>query len=344
MRRGGLLSVDSVTDYLRGRGMLAPADVTRVSELSGGISNIVLRVEHSAGAVVVKQSLPRLRVAPEWNFDATRVLVEARCMRALQQILATDQVPRVLDVDEEALAFTMTCAPDGGAVWKDSLLAGEVDARVARRAGELLGDVHAGTAGQAQLAEDFGDLMPLLQGRIDPYHRTAARAHPDLADLIEADIGRLTGARRTLVLGDFSPKNLIVYPDHVLALDFEVAHWGDPAFDSGFMLTHLVAKAVHQPSLGASLLDAARSVWDGYTSHAGPSGAAEADTVAECAVLLLCRVDGKSRLEYLAEDAAETIRRLARRLIASTPPDVDGLLAETERCLNSPGALAGRRR
>ncbi len=59
------------------------------------------------------------------------------------------------------------------------------------------------------------------------------------------------------MLGDWSPKNLLVYPDRVLALDFEVAHRGDPAFDVAFMLTHLVMKSVHLPAHAARLRSAA---------------------------------------------------------------------------------------
>ena len=50
-------------------------------------------------AVVVKQSLPMLRVEEVWEFDPRRILVECDCMRILGDLL-----PRVgaggLDVDE----------------------------------------------------------------------------------------------------------------------------------------------------------------------------------------------------------------------------------------------------
>ena len=54
--------------------------------------------------------------------------------------------------------------------------------------------------------------------------------------------------------GDYAPKNLIVYQNRVMVLDFEVAHWGDPSFDSAFMLTHLIAKAVRLPPTAVHML------------------------------------------------------------------------------------------
>ena len=130
------------------------------------------------------------------------------------------------------------------------------------------------------------------------------------------------------MLGDYSPKNLIVYPDRVLALDFEVAHWGDPAFDAAFMLTHLLAKAVHLPDHGEELVAAARAFWAAYRAEAGAAGGRPDDTATECGVLLLCRVDAKSKLEYLDDEQRELIRRLARGLICGGRQDPE-LLFDT---------------
>ena len=155
---------------------------------------------------MVKQSLPMLRVAEVWEFDPRRFSSSATACGSWADLLPTGAVPEVIDLDRDRLAFTMSCAPSGGVVWKDSLLRGEVDAAVARRAGELLASVHRASAAEPRLAGRFDDLMPLIQGRTEPYHRSAARAHPDLADVIEADIERLTTNRRALVLGDYSPR------------------------------------------------------------------------------------------------------------------------------------------
>lgn len=331
----GMLSTANVIGYLRARGVL-PEDVAAdVAELPGGISNTVLRVQWPGGAVVVKQSRATLRVAEVWQFDRRRILAESRCMRALGAILPAGTVPEVIDTDERELAFTMTCVPSGGVVWKDALLSGQVDLLAARRAGQLLAQVHRGSAGHGQLADQFADLMPLIEGRIDPYHLRAAEMHPDLAPLIEADIERLVNRRRALVLGDFSPKNLVVYPDRVLALDFEVAHWGDPAFDTAFMLTHLVAKAVHRRA-AAAYLSAARVFWEAYQADAGSAGATEADTVTELGVLLLCRVDGKSSLEYFDADDRALVRALSRTLIRARESVLESVLDAVAGRLSGP--------
>ena len=333
------LTPENAASYLRGRRLLGPDVDPEVRVLSGGISNIVLMVSWAEGALVVKQSLPQLLVEEVWEFDPSRIIVEAKCMRALGEILEDGEVPRVLDCDNDRFVFTMTAAAPGGYVWKGALLDGVVESEVARKAGDLLGRIHRKTADNRPLATTFDDLMPLIQGRVDPYHWTAVLANPDLARLIDRDIERLTTKRRTLVLGDYSPKNLIVYPDHVLALDFEVAHWGDPAFDTGFMLTHLVGKAIHNPERKGELLDAARAFFSAYQSAAGEAGATEADSATELGVLMLCRVDGKSKLEYLDEHQRVLLKRLAREVITSEEPELELIFASTERLLTPSGQL-----
>ena len=72
--------------------------------------------------------------------------------------------------------------------------------------------------------------------RVEPYYETTAKRHPDLN--IVADF-----VPRTLVHGDYSPKNILVHKDGLWVLDHEVAHWGDPVFDLAFMLNHLLIKA-----------------------------------------------------------------------------------------------------
>ena len=48
--------------------------------------------------------------------------------------------------------------------------------------------------------------------------------------------------------GDYSPKNVLVHDGRLVLLDHEVIHFGDPGFDLGFSLTHLLSKAHHLPA------------------------------------------------------------------------------------------------
>ena len=116
----------------------------RVEELGGGVSNIVLAVSCEDTRVVVKQALPRLRVEDEWLAKRERAINEARALR-LAHTITPGCVPALLDVDRELCTLTMTAAPSEWTTWKDRLLAGEADAGVARRLGEILAAWHGAT-------------------------------------------------------------------------------------------------------------------------------------------------------------------------------------------------------
>lgn len=85
-----------------------------------------------------------------------------------------------------------------------------MDTTVAEIVGRTLGRVHAAVAGHDAVRNRIGDRTPFVQFRIEPYHRTVANRHPELAEPIEAEIDRILAVDRTPVHGDYSPKNVLV--------------------------------------------------------------------------------------------------------------------------------------
>ena len=334
---GFTLTADSAVSYLVERRLLTTtAARTATAELlGGGVSNVVVRV-HSpdgdgSGALVLKQSLPKLRVEEDWFADRERIYRERAGIDWLDKALPNDAIPRVVDEDRENFLFVMTAAPGNGVNWKDALLAGDVDAAVAGQVGALLGVMHRSSSrvGDDVPAElqPFADLDCFVQLRIDPYHRATATAHPNLAGAIEEQARLMLAprdGRRTLVHGDYSPKNVIVNGSgpaaQVFLLDFEVVHLGNPVFDLAFMLNHFTLKAIHRPELAERYNEAARSFWEAYIAAAGEVAGEperlESDTVAQMGALLLARVDGKSPVEYITDRARQEFARgLARRIL-----------------------------
>jgi 5-methylthioribose kinase len=322
------LDTESAPDYLRSRGLVGSRELIVVTPLGGGISNVVLRVDRSEGeSLVLKQALPRLRVAAEWRIDRRRASTEHRCLRYLDKLLPEGCVPRVVFADDDSHLFAMTLAPQDGENWKDLLLSGDIDIATATRAGELLGWLHAEAANSEEARAAFADTEVFVQARVDPYHRVLAARRPELAKPVLAEAERLLAPGVTLVLGDYSPKNIIAYSNRILVLDLEVAHWGDPSFDVAFMLTHLSAKAlVCQAAPAERFVQAAQAFWCAYLATIGPLAVKwdiEAHVVLELGCLLAARVDGKSPLEYLDESGRAVLRNVAGRILLDSPPTLD---------------------
>jgi 5-methylthioribose kinase len=299
--------------YLRRLGAAPEGGAVTVRALSGGVSNVVLLAEWDGGGVVVKQSLGRLRVAVEWLFDRSRIFVERDCLELLDELLP-GSAPRVVFRDDPQFAFGMTVAPAGGEVWRDALGDARFDAATTGYAAGVLGRMQARSAGDAAIARRFDDRMPLIQGRVDPFHRFVAAAHPELAGVIAGEVERMLATRSVLVHGDYSPKNLIAYPDRVLMLDCEVAHWGDPAFDPAFMLCHLLLDGCAHRDQQVAVAANARAFWRDYRASGGQADDAAA-VVAELGCILLARADGKSPLPGLADRTRAAVRAAGRCLL-----------------------------
>ena len=322
--------------YLVERGLITPSSSREATahSLGGGVSNVVVKVSFGASgadALVLKQSLPKLRVAEDWFAARERIYRERAGIGYLAGVLPASSIPLVVDEDRENFIFTMTAAPGAGVNWKEALLNGEINTAVAVRVGNMLAAIHQSSCVvdddvPAELRQ-FADLDCFVQLRIDPYHLATAVAHPDLSVIIESEAQRMlpsASERRALVHGDFSPKNIIVTgagaEAQVFLLDFEVVHLGNPVFDLAFMLNHFTLKAIHRPALAERYCAAARSFWRAYLDAVGAAmgdrDSLERDVVRQLGALLLARIDGKSPAEYITDDARKDYaRQLARSIL-----------------------------
>lgn len=336
------LNPDTVGGFLRQHGYEAENTSVEVQTLGGGVSNTVLLARSDQACVVLKQPLPNLDVNEDWPADVTRVHNEAAAARAYRTILNTAnhqiRVPRVEFEDESRHVIGIECAPESAEMWKTELLEGYVDTDIASTVGQALGLVHVHAADDAALRAEFESQRPFRQLRIDPYHRTVAQRHPDVADIIEAEIDRILSVDRTLVHGDYSPKNVLVNrldgSSEPWILDFEVAHWGDPAFDTAFMLNHLFIKSVYNHENHEDYIEAIRLFWDGYSSICDWD--IEHETVTELGILMLARVDGKSPVEYVEDSStAESLRMIAKSTLDRNLTTIDEVVERTAEEVSS---------
>jgi 5-methylthioribose kinase len=328
--------------YLRETGRLPDRTGAEVRELGGGVSNIVLRVDvDGQPPFVIKQCRERLRVAMDWRARLDRIWAERAALDVLTAILPPGTVPQVLFEDRPNYLFAMTCAPDDSATWKTHLMDGRVDPRIASRLGTILATIHAAAWRHPLLRQTLADTSLFDELRVDPYYRTIARGHGRLAPKIDALIAAMDrpADERTLVLGDFSPKNILVHSGGLILLDFECAHAGDAAFDLGFFLSHLLLKAIHaagrSPGSSRQFVELTLPFWDEYVKRAGQGQWQTKDliprSIEHAAACVLARVDGKSPVEYLDAAGQDRARRLAIQALDSCPRTWDEMLALLER-------------
>jgi 5-methylthioribose kinase len=314
------LTTDNAADYLRRCGWLdGPATV---EPLGGGVSNAVLRIETPESRFVLKQSRPQLRTRDAWFSDLDRVYREQEVMQALAPLLPPLTVPEVLFADRENYVFAMAHAPRGAHVWKQRLLAGEVDFTIGEHAGHILGRIHEATARNPQLTERFADRAVFVQLRVEPFYRRIQERRPEVAAAVEPLVDRLKSAKDALCHGDYSPKNILTHEHGFTLVDYETAHKGDPTMDLGFFLSHLLLKAVRRWHEHERYFELTRRFWRGYTAETTflPRAELQEQGIGHCGVCLLARIDGTSPVDYLPEEEKRAgVRRLGCHILWERP-------------------------
>lgn len=327
------LTEETLPDYLRRRGLIEGNEEVEIEELGGGLSNVVLRWRTSGEAGIVKQSRPRLRVADEWLVDVRRVFNERDAIMLLAERVTPGSIPALTFSDDEAMAIGMEAAPASARLWKPDLLAGTLDPSRARQAGRLLREIHDATRDDRAVAARFAPRPLLDQNRLDPWYRAAASSHPDLAAVIEYAIDRLLAVRHVLVHGDFVPKNMFLLERGLLLLDYEVVHYGNPGYDVATFVNHMLLKGFRSAERRRGFAGMAHAFWHSYKDGLARREVelCEQESILQLGALMLARVDGKSRVEYLVDHpGAEEAREFARWLLRSRPDSLD----EAIRCFS----------
>ncbi len=300
-------------------GLARPDERPPMAPLSGGVSSDIWKVELASGPVCVKRALAKLKVEADWRAPLERSAFEAAFLEIAGRILP-EATPRLLHYDRIAGALVMPYLdPARHRSWKAELAAGRADPGAAAAVGERLARLHRVTAIDPAIAQRFATDAIFHAIRLEPYLLATARRHPDRAVALERLARRTAGTKLALVHGDVSPKNILLGPQGPVLLDAECAWYGDPAFDLAFCLNHLLLKCLWVPQAAAGFLACFDALVEAYMEGVvwEPRAALEARAAALLPGLFLARVDGKSPVEYLTEEAQkDRVRRVARSFLA----------------------------
>lgn len=314
------LSNQSVLElYLQKKGLVSEGDGHSVHYCNGGVSGIVVFVDRPGKKpLIIKQALAQLKVAEVWKCDPNRMKVEYDSNKIYHKLIP-ENAPEVYFYDEENYVYGREAVPETCRMWKEDLMSGLIDFEVARKSIETLNVVHNQCAGNRDVAKRFSDKTIFYNLRISPYIEFTVRKHPELKDDAERVIQEMTRNGITLVHGDYSPKNIMVQGRAISVLDYEVAHYGHPAFDLAFFFNHMILKSVKFPELSDTFLNLLQYMYHIYFSNVTFMDGKELEdcTVRTLALLMIARVDGKSPVEYLVGDAEkqERVRKIAFQVL-----------------------------
>lgn len=305
----------SLIAYLRQHDLLT-GDGPRVTPLAGGVSSDIVLVESDCESFVVKSALEKLRVKDDWHCSTERNITEYNAICYAGDFFR-DAVPKVLHFDRERRLFVMEYLGKQFVPWKSQLIRGELDRSIAIHTATLLASLHSHSWANVDAKSKFDTGADFLALRVSPYLLTTAKRHPDLTKIFQSEADRLLNTKLALVHGDWSAKNILVSTKRTVVLDWEVAWFGDPAFDSAFFLALIHLKAIHNRKQAAGYFDLIHVFRTTYAEHLPQYDRDFRNRIGRLTLMLmLARIDGKSPAEYItSEDTKNLVRMFVRGLL-----------------------------
>jgi len=293
----------------------------QIQSLSGGVSALVFKITTSENSFILKQACKKLRVQDDWFSDPARIEREFLFLEAFKNKLLPGNLAQAIWHDPINHILAMTVAPAPAAVWKTELLLGNVELCRAHQAGKLLASIH-------KFGFDLKKEFPLLldkkifhQLRIEPFYERLALNLPYLANAIQSLKQSLLEKSDTICHGDFSPKNLLLHPEGMTLVDHETAHFGDPTMDIGFFLAHLTLKGLRSNNrkVYSQLITAFLNSYALINSNCDANF--QHSSLGHLAVVMLTRVLGTSRVDYLNTKQKEEAKKFSEALLLNAKLD-----------------------
>jgi 5-methylthioribose kinase len=330
------LTEENLPRYLEQIGLLAAQEPVEITSAGDGNINWVRRVQPKDGrrSFVVKQARPALERFPEYEVTTERIGFEAAYYAVVRE-LGLRVCPDVIHFDETERVLVLEDLGPGPRL--DALLEDDVPVQTFHELGGFLSAVHGATSASLEsrfrneamrrLHGDHIFALPLRANDFPLSRRLRDRAEAlwqdrELVQIADRAYERYRGPGRALVHADVQPSNVVLCAGTPRLLDAEIAHVGDPAFDLGTLLGHvlLAATARGRPEQAAP---AARAAWSAYRAGPGPSLRFE-DVARYAGLEMLRRTIGAARVPGVQRDepalaVLEAALGLVRRPPASPP-------------------------
>ena len=300
-------SRDAVVAALRDLRLAAPDETPELTELSGGISSEIYRVELAGRVICVKRALATLKTDPDWHVPVARSGAEWGWLKLANEILP-GAAPAVLGYDQQRQLLVLEYLdPAAYPIWKEQLRDGVIEPATAQGVAANLARLHNHTAGRDDLATAFANDAVFHAIRLEAYFLAAAERTPAAATRLRDLVEQTAAAKCALVHGDISPKNILVGAAGPVFLDAECAWYGEPAFDAAFCLTHLLLKGIWRGVWIDRYLECYSAFGTTYLAAVAwlPAAEVERRVTRLLAGMVLARVRGRSKVEYITEPALQ---------------------------------------
>lgn len=171
---------------------------------------------------------------------------------------------------------------------------------------KALAEMHNSTIGKTELLNRFNNTEGFLKLKVKTQCLDITEDEV-LSNYIRKFVENSLKIKRVLLHGDMAPKNILIWDNKFLFIDFEESSYSDPALDIGYFIAHFYLRGCK---------DIGKTVYKTYISNIKYNDETFEERISKyIGIFMLSRIDGRAKADYIEEDKKSYIRDMAKKLI-----------------------------
>ncbi len=224
-------------------------EINEITPVSNGVSHYVYKITTDKDNFFLKirenhfSRLPEIAIRPEDIKSEYKALT-------IYESFMPNNFPQIVSFSDQKHYLITTDATFNGMLFQETLISGDATGEMVYNLGSTLKEIHTSTAAYTDDIREEGDSthydLKLL-------HRFEFAKNDGLDEVVE----KLKKQKKQLILGDPAPKNIGINNNGLLFIffDLEDAHQGNPIFDCGYLLGHILLHNLLDPKKASELAD-----------------------------------------------------------------------------------------
>ena len=287
------------------------SEIKELVPLSDGVAHYVYRLKVDDKFFFLKIRGSHFPKLPDISINPDDIKNEYKALTIYGSLLP-DNFPQVISFNSKGHYLIISDATFNGELFQETLLRGDVTREMVFNLGKTLKKIHASITEYTEDLRDEGDGAHYDNKLL---HRFGFAKNNGLEEMVE----KLKRGKKQLILGDPAPKNIGVNNNGSLFVffDLEDVHQGNPVFDYGYLLGHIILHSCLTPEKALDLID-------GYADGYGESSYDE-DTVKKIALgTIRYRLAGK--IPYPDHNIPSDLRSpILNRIESALQADLKGI-------------------
>lgn len=315
-------------------GLLNPKIKFEYIKITEGVSSDIWYVKTEKGLeFCIKRALKKLTVKEDWFAPISRSNFEVAYFKACQNI-NTESFPKILGHDKKKYILAMEWfKPEKYILWKKKLLDMTFETKDGYTISNILREKHSYFHNKSDYKKEFENDKTFYDIRIEPYILFTSKSYPKYENCFIDAAKSLVLNKKTVIHGDFSPKNILIGPQFPIILDAETACWGDPVFDLAFCNNHIILKSILNTSNKKEYILLSKKFIETYINKINWEEKSNfIDRFLKLIPLLvLARLDGKSPIEYYQNKHIKKARALSLKILDDKIKDINNFFSIWEK-------------